>query len=430
MNKNLFRTLLALIALLLISACSGTSQSIFNLKKDTLPHSNVLPSEKLVISSRLYKPITRRAIDIVVLNISNKPVPFKAHYSTEVRLTHKSNNEYILEGPFQRHPDWLNPGDTFIIEKYLPFKMEESDILSIDVNTHERGLLSKVSYLELLKRRESLEELKSRASNTVKLLSSDEAFKISAIIENNKILLKVAISEKHFIERDSVKITLLDDSSGLNFGKVILPESEYIRGDWFNDGAKVVYKNDVLITIPVINFLYQECCSNENALGLIISYLGGHDVGVVYPPVTKRVYVEIPVNITRIASPEYKNDVVCNVELLSNLQYNGSYRCKYLNGNKFIEGCYIDGRREGLWREWYKNKNLKSEVFYNAGGAPGEESTYNKKGELLFKSNHLSTSLGGIDSFRKQLCYCGSAIERKEFLNKHNINKCSDLKKY
>jgi hypothetical protein len=379
-------------------------------KKDTLPHSNVLPSEKLVISSRLYKPITRRAIDIVVLNISNKPVPFKSHYSTEVRLTHKSNNEYILEGPFQRHPDWLNPGDAFIIEKYLPFKMEESDILSIDVNTHERGLLSKISYFELLKREKSFEGLNGGVPDEVKLLPSDEAFKINATIENNKILLKVTIAEQHFIESDSIKITLLDDSYGRNLGKIILPESENTRGDWFNDGVKIVYRNNALITIPIINFLYQQGNPDESLLGLIISYRGGHDAGVIYPLVTKRVYIEMSTNITKSASPEYKKDVVCNIDLLNKFQYNGSYRCKYLNGNKSIEGCYIDGHKEGLWREWHKNKNIKNVTFYNAGGVQGERSTYNEKGKLLFRSNHLSNLLGGFNSVKKQLCYCGSAI--------------------
>lgn len=125
--------------------------------------------------------------------------------------------------------------------------------------------------------------------------------------------------------------------------------------------------------------------------------------------------------------------VSCNIDLVDAPQYNGLYKCSYSDGNKFEEGCYINGKKEGWWNTWHANGNIKDEQFYKMGGVPGESSLYDRKGKLLFNNNHGDVSLGSfvdgefVSNIDKQSCYCGNDKDRMAFLKKYGLNSCDDL---
>jgi len=53
----------------------------------------------------------------------------------------------------------------------------------------------------------------------------------------------------------------------------------------------------------------------------------------------------------------------------------------YESGNKRMEGEFIDGRRNGMWKYWYENGELWSEGYFQEGVRSGPVRTYHPNGE-------------------------------------------------
>lgn len=81
-----------------------------------------------------------------------------------------------------------------------------------------------------------------------------------------------------------------------------------------------------------------------------------------------------------------------------------------LHTKKFSEGYYIDGQKQGLWKEYYRNGNLKSEIMYlnnvpsgaarlyYENGNPSEQGTWNSFGwigeyKMFYRSGRIAREL-------------------------------------
>ena len=127
MSCNLVRLSKIILTVLLtysLVGCYSRDEGVFDIK---VPHNE----SKLVVDARVNKPLTRKSIDFFVRNLSKKPIKFKSHYVAIIKLTDKHGTQYRLKGPYQINPGWLNPGDYFTIEKYLPYKMDKDNISNI-----------------------------------------------------------------------------------------------------------------------------------------------------------------------------------------------------------------------------------------------------------------------------------------------------------
>ena len=56
--------------------------------------------------------------------------------------------------------------------------------------------------------------------------------------------------------------------------------------------------------------------------------------------------------------------------------YTGPIYSSYSNNNLRSNGNVIDGKKDGLWNEWYESGTIKSKESYNNGKAMGKWSTY------------------------------------------------------
>ncbi|MBQ9213926.1 MAG: toxin-antitoxin system YwqK family antitoxin [Bacteroidales bacterium] len=87
-----------------------------------------------------------------------------------------------------------------------------------------------------------------------------------------------------------------------------------------------------------------------------------------------------------------KNDLINVVD--SNMLKQGKWIYYYdtLHTLKYSEGMYVDGKKQGIWVEYYRNKNVKSEItyvnnipsgfacLYYDNGNPSEQGTWNSYG--------------------------------------------------
>jgi len=71
----------------------------------------------------------------------------------------------------------------------------------------------------------------------------------------------------------------------------------------------------------------------------------------------------------------------------------GKYFSYYKNGSIKESGVYVDNFKEGLWREFYDNGNIKSEVDFSNGN--GSFKSYYITGELLIKGKYINNKKNG-----------------------------------
>ena len=72
----------------------------------------------------------------------------------------------------------------------------------------------------------------------------------------------------------------------------------------------------------------------------------------------------------------------------SDTPYTGKSFGSHQNGQKYFEGKYKDGLREGLWVSWHENGQKKSEVNYKDGKWDGLLTTWHKNGQKLREANY------------------------------------------
>ncbi len=63
--------------------------------------------------------------------------------------------------------------------------------------------------------------------------------------------------------------------------------------------------------------------------------------------------------------------------------YNATaHRPNYTDDQKVEEGIYMDGKRIGIWKEYYPNGNLKSKITYDKGRPNGYAMMYHDNGKI------------------------------------------------
>ena len=67
--------------------------------------------------------------------------------------------------------------------------------------------------------------------------------------------------------------------------------------------------------------------------------------------------------------------------------------CGFIDGDKMSNGTYMNGLREGEWKDWYRDGQLLSERFYKEGNPVGEWSFWspdgNESSKLIHKFNQI-----------------------------------------
>jgi antitoxin component YwqK of YwqJK toxin-antitoxin module len=69
----------------------------------------------------------------------------------------------------------------------------------------------------------------------------------------------------------------------------------------------------------------------------------------------------------------------------------------FLNDSIRWQGSVINGKKEGVWKEYYNNGKLKSIANYKNGFKEGQEKSYYPNGnvynEMSYKQNHFTVQL-------------------------------------
>ena len=94
-------------------------------------------------------------------------------------------------------------------------------------------------------------------------------------------------------------------------------------------------------------------------------------------------YIKEILNEQSIKKIWYKNGQLRREEI-NNYNYK-EFSIWYKNGNKMVEGSYFvyGQEKEGLWKSWYYNGQIKEIGKYLVGWKTGEWNKYNENGELL-----------------------------------------------
>ena len=125
-----------------------------------------------------------------------------------------------------------------------------------------------------------------------KLLSAEEAYQFSALVEgDSQLRLNWQIAEGTFLYQQELKFEL-ENAEGVAIGDYQLPEPEIkedtIRPDG-TTGDMAIYRDEVDLPVELIR-------SNPDAteITLFVRYQGCADLGVCYPPVRQRLNLQLP----------------------------------------------------------------------------------------------------------------------------------------
>jgi thiol:disulfide interchange protein DsbD len=119
----------------------------------------------------------------------------------------------------------------------------------------------------------------SQAEN--ELLPVDKAFVFKAKVVDNEIILNWDIAQDYYLYKEKIKISS-DLSNQLGVPK--FPPAKIKNDEFF--GKVGIYRNSVTVKIPVLE-------GDANSLLLNITFQGCADLGVCYPPITKKVALDI-----------------------------------------------------------------------------------------------------------------------------------------
>ncbi len=120
-------------------------------------------------------------------------------------------------------------------------------------------------------------------------LHVDKAFKFSNLpVDNNKILLRWDIADKHYLYNHAFKFVLENDKD-LSLGKVVIPPGEPKTDQFFGDIS--VYHDGVDISLPFSR--KSPAAINTN---LKVTYQGCAERGICYPPKTQTIPITLAAN--------------------------------------------------------------------------------------------------------------------------------------
>ncbi len=119
------------------------------------------------------------------------------------------------------------------------------------------------------------------------LLEADQAFQASAIaLDGQTIQVRWIIAPGYYLYRDKLKFEL-QDAEGITLGIPEIPQGEEKEDEFF--GRIQVFHNTVEVRLPL-----QRVAAGPTAVTLQLGYQGCAELGVCYPPIKKKIAVELP----------------------------------------------------------------------------------------------------------------------------------------
>ncbi len=112
------------------------------------------------------------------------------------------------------------------------------------------------------------------------LLPPEQAFVLTAWIDNDRVIAKFDIADKYYLYRDSFSFTL--DTDGVEFGTPTATEGKLINDEFF--GEVEVYRHTAQVTLPII---YNGLIKPSEII-IKTSMQGCADIGVCYPPLYQK----------------------------------------------------------------------------------------------------------------------------------------------
>lgn len=125
--------------------------------------------------------------------------------------------------------------------------------------------------------------------------------------------------------------------------------------------------------------------------------------------------------INRYFLQDFKSDFKYQVKKFKyykNCKRNGLY-LKYINDIKIEECYYINGVLNGIFKTWYENRNIKSEINFVNGIINGNSKEYYMWSGSVMESNikYVNGKKNGISFF---YCYKG-CIKYKDYYDNDNL---------
>ena len=129
----------------------------------------------------------------------------------------------------------------------------------------------------------------------------------------------------------------------------------------------------------------------------------------------------------------YTNNQLKKTENYIEGELNGQYKSYYQNGKLKNEGNYKDNKKKGFWKFYYENGQVKTRENYKYGYLRGSQKSYYDNGELKSKGNIIGEGiLDGIWEFyyytgqlREQHVYTSQILVSKKCFNKIGVRiKC------
>ncbi len=118
------------------------------------------------------------------------------------------------------------------------------------------------------------------------LLEPTEAYRVTVTAADDRLEVIWRIAEGYYLYRD--KLGFVSASDGVTLGEAALPMPTEVKDDAFF-GKMAIYRGDVTINVPYSGQ------AADDTLALDVKAQGCADIGICYPPETRRVDVALPV---------------------------------------------------------------------------------------------------------------------------------------
>ncbi|MBV1950926.1 MAG: hypothetical protein KUG64_01845, partial [Cycloclasticus sp.] len=137
-----------------------------------------------------------------------------------------------------------------------------------------------------------------KAPNDNELLQADEAFSFSSqLINAQQIRLTWRIAEGYYLYRDKINVTALSPKH-LLLGDIQFPKGTLKHDEFF--GQTVVYHTDLVL----IQHITPPLTDSDN-IQLNIAFQGCADIGVCYPPMSKKIQLSLPTSTLPTANASH-----------------------------------------------------------------------------------------------------------------------------
>lgn len=119
------------------------------------------------------------------------------------------------------------------------------------------------------------------------LLDADQAFQASAIaLDGQTLQVSWFIAPGYYLYRDKLQFEL-QDAEGITLGTPVIPQGEEKDDEFF--GRIQVFHDNVEVRLPL-----NRVAGGPTAVTLQLGYQGCAELGVCYPPIKKRIAVDLP----------------------------------------------------------------------------------------------------------------------------------------